>query len=278
MTKKWARAALSHPAFTGVSRAHLGSLIEELAGPWQARRESALHQRWGGKRHRAAGAGRKHELVFTDRVLVALAHLRTQLPHAALAELYGVGRSTVTEAIGKIRPLLADRGFAVPDQPGLRLRTLADVFAYADAEGRDLADRRDRDPGPPPEGPPAGPLCVRLRQEDAEHHAMARAAPCGPGPTGPEECTIRPRCARRASPSSSASTRVDEGYRGLANEFPEQVSAPPKKPKEDAPLGDHYAWHAQRRRQSSARICVEHANAEHKQRRPLQRFLGRREH
>jgi hypothetical protein len=31
-------------------------------------------------------------------------------------------------------PLLADRGFAVPDRPGLRLRTLADVFAYAAAE------------------------------------------------------------------------------------------------------------------------------------------------
>ena len=28
---------------------------------------------------------------------------------------------------------------------------------------------------------------------------------------------------------------VDEGYRGLANEFPKQVSAPPKKPKVDAP-------------------------------------------
>ncbi|MER5981237.1 transposase family protein [Streptomyces sp. NPDC001857] len=99
------------------------------------RRESALHQRRGRKRHHAAGAGRKHELVFTDRLLAALVHLRTQLPHAALAERYGVGRSTVTEAIGEVRPLLADRGFAIPDQPGLRLRTLADVFAYADMEG-----------------------------------------------------------------------------------------------------------------------------------------------
>ncbi|MGW2190595.1 hypothetical protein ACWC0D_32790, partial [Streptomyces sp. NPDC001719] len=64
----------------------------------------------------------------------------------------------------------------------------------------------------------------------------------------------------------------------LANEFPEQVSAPPKKPKEDAPLGDRYAWREQRRRQSSARICVEHANAEHRQWRTLQRFIGPREH
>ncbi|MFE4983905.1 transposase [Streptomyces sp. NPDC056664] len=69
----------------------------------------------------------------------------------------------------------------------------------------------------------------------------------------------------------------DEGYRGLANEFPSQVSAPPKKPKDDAPPGEHHAWREQRRRQSSARICVEHTNAEFKQWHPLQRFTGRRE-
>ncbi|WP_319740249.1 MULTISPECIES: transposase [unclassified Streptomyces] len=70
---------------------------------------------------------------------------------------------------------------------------------------------------------------------------------------------------------------VDEGYRGLANEFPYQVSTPPKKPKDDASLGEHHAWREQRHRQSSRRICVEHANAECKQWRPLQRFTGRRE-
>ncbi|MGW7461081.1 hypothetical protein [Streptomyces sp. NPDC054797] len=30
----WARAALSQPVFTGVSRQHLADLIDELAGPW----------------------------------------------------------------------------------------------------------------------------------------------------------------------------------------------------------------------------------------------------
>jgi hypothetical protein len=42
-------------------------------------------------------------------------------------------------------------------------------------------------------------------------------------------------------------------------------------------MSEHYAWREQRRRQSSARICVEHANAEYKQWRPLRRFTGRRE-
>jgi hypothetical protein len=74
---------------------------------------------------------------------------------------------------------------------------------------------------------------------------------------------------------------VDEGYRGLANRFPHQVSAPPKpmtkKAREAAPLGDLFAWTEARRRQSSRRICVEHANAEYKQWRPMQRYTGRRE-
>ncbi|WP_228993429.1 transposase family protein [Streptomyces sp. DH8] len=65
-------------------------------------------------------------------------HLRHDLPHAALGLLFGVDRSTITRAIGEIRGLLAERGCAVPDRPGLQLRTLADVFAYAQAEGIEL--------------------------------------------------------------------------------------------------------------------------------------------
>lgn len=47
-------------------------------------------------------------------------------------------RSTVTRAVHEIRPLLAARGFAVPVEAGLRLRTLADVFAYAHVKGVEL--------------------------------------------------------------------------------------------------------------------------------------------
>lgn len=71
---------------------------------------------------------------------------------------------------------------------------------------------------------------------------------------------------------------MDAGYRGLAKRFPHQVQAPPKKPAEDAPTEEITAWQEARKKQSSQRICVEHANAEHKQWRPLQRYLGRREY
>ncbi|WP_432012723.1 transposase family protein [Streptomyces cucumeris] len=73
-----------------------------------------------------------------ELLLVTLVHLRLGIPHAALAELYAVDRSTVSGANREVRPLPAARGFAVPDRPRVRLRTLKDLFAYADAEGVDL--------------------------------------------------------------------------------------------------------------------------------------------
>jgi len=126
---------LSHRICTGIGSRKLGKLIEELAPLWLAQQEPRLRARRGRGRLHAEGAGPDRELPFTDRVIATLVVLRFQLPHTALAVFYGVHRSTITRAVGEIRPLLAQRGFAVPGQPGLRLRTLADVFAYAAAEG-----------------------------------------------------------------------------------------------------------------------------------------------
>jgi DDE superfamily endonuclease len=72
---------------------------------------------------------------------------------------------------------------------------------------------------------------------------------------------------------------VGEGYGGLASEFPDQVSAPPRKPKNlcEGAITEQYGWRQAKRRQSSRRIAVEHANAELRQSRPLQRWTGRRQ-
>jgi hypothetical protein len=51
-------------------------------------------------------------------------YLRTGLIHEALGVIYEVGSSTIGRTIGEVRPLLAERGFAVPQRPGLRLCTL----------------------------------------------------------------------------------------------------------------------------------------------------------
>ncbi|MFE6963244.1 transposase family protein [Streptomyces sp. NPDC057696] len=63
----------------------------------------------------------------------------------------------------------------------------------------------------------------------------------------------------------SVKSQVDAGYAGLAKEFPRQVTSPPKKPKNEACDGDKRAWHEAGRQQPSARICVEHTNAELRQ-------------
>lgn len=123
------------PAHRHLQR-HLAALIEELAHPWETAVED--HRDRGGKRKRAAGAGARHQLVFVDRLAATLIHLRHDLPHAVLGLLFDVDRSTITRAIGQLRTLLAERGCAAPNRPGVRLPTVEDVFAYAWAEGVEL--------------------------------------------------------------------------------------------------------------------------------------------
>ncbi|MFE2993005.1 transposase family protein [Streptomyces sp. NPDC059262] len=262
-------------------------MLEELAPRWTAARESALHERRGGDRRRAAGAGPKQCLVFVDRLLVTLVHLRLGIPHAALAELYGMDRSTVSGAIREVRPLLAARGFAVPDRSGVRLRTLEDLFAYADAEGVDLRiDGTEVQVRRPRAHRPGRKAFVSGKEKQNTIKTTTFSDPQGrtlfsgvvrPGRMHDQTAVRTEGIAEQFHRHPKVKAEVDEGYRGLANEFPGQVSAPLKKLTDDAPLGEHHAWREQRRRQSSARICVEHTNAEYKQWRPLQRFTGRRE-
>ena len=288
MSSGLARAALSKRIFTGLQPRRLGKLIAGLAGAWTAAEEARLLERRGHDRMRAPGAGPDHDLPFTDRVIVTLVHLRLQLPHAALAELYRVDRSTVTRAVGEIRPLLAARGFAVPGRPDLRLRTLADVFAYAAAHGTELRIdgtevqvRRPRANKPGRRAFISGKKKMNTKKATVITDGEGRTLWAGafrPGRMHDQTAVRTEGIADLFRQYPQVKAKVDAGYRGLAREFPDQVQAPPLKPKKDAPPDETAAWNEQRHRQSSERICVEHANAEHKQWRTLQRYLGRRAH
>jgi hypothetical protein len=284
--RSWARAALSHSAFTGISRHHLGRLVAELAGPWQARRDSDLRRRRGRERRRAPGAGRRHDLVFTDRVLVTLAVLRLQIPHAALAELYGVDRSTVTRAVHEIRPLLAGRGYATAQ--GQRLRTLADVLAYAAAHGVTLRiDGSEIQVRRPPARRPGRRAFVSGKKR---MNTIKFTKICDGAGRTLWDGTFRP--GRQHDQTALQTDGIDDllqqfpgvhaemdaGYRGLHRDHPGQVSVPPKKPARDAAPEVIQAWELARHAQSSARICVEHAIADSKNWRPLQRWTGRRQY
>ena len=287
MSSGWARTALSKRIFTGLKPQRLGRLIAGLAGSWTAAEDARLRERRGHDRLRAPGAGPDHDLPFTDRVIVTLVYLRLQLPHAALAELYGVHRSTVTRAVTEVRPLLAARGFTVPHRPDLRLRTLADVFAYAAAHGTELRIdgtevqvRRPRANKPGRRTFVSGKKKMNTKKATVVTDGGGRTLWAGafrPGRMHDQTAVRTEGIADLFTQFPQVKAKVDAGYRGLAKEFPDQVQAPPLKPKKDAPPEETAAWDEQRHRQSSERICVEHANAEHKQWRTLQRYLGRRE-
>ncbi|WP_234326531.1 transposase [Streptomyces sp. NRRL S-495] len=287
MTIKVNRAVLGHRVLTGISRRHLADLVVELAAPWQAVVEGRRDTARGGARQRAAGAGARHRLVFVDRVSATLIHLRHDLPHAVLALLFGVDRSTISRAIGEVRSLLAARGFAVPDRPGVRLRTLADVFAYAQAEGVVL--RLDATE-------------VQVRRP-ASHRGGRRAFVSGKKKQNTMKATVvadakgRTLWAGNLRPGRMHDTSairgegiddlfrqfpkvqvlLDDGYLGLRRDHPGKALTPPRKPNKIAAPEVHEAREQARHDHSSQRIPVEHALADHKRWKGLARWTHRRD-
>jgi hypothetical protein len=243
VTIKTARAALSHSVFAGISRNHLDRLVAELAEPFQAAREGWLYRRRGGQRRRWPGAGPRETLTLRDRVLVTLAWLRLALPHQAIAVLYGVDRSTISAAIRQIRPLLAGRGFATP--AGVRLHTLADVIAYAAAEGltarldgTEIQVRRPRAHRPGRRAFVSGKKKQNTIKATIASDGNGRPLWCGairPGRMHDQTAVKTEGIDDLLDAYPDACFLADSGYRGLAKHHPGQVIAPPLKPNKDAP-------------------------------------------
>ena len=219
-------------------------------------------------------------------MIATLVVLRFQLPHAALAVLYGVDRSTITRAVREIRPLLARRGFAVPGKPELRLKTLADVFAYAAAEGVELRfDGTEVQVRRPKAGRPGRRAFVSGKKKQNTMKPTVVSDSAGrllwagavrPGRMHDVTAMRTEGIEDLLHQFPDVRAKVDSGYQGLARDFPDRVTAPPLKPRKDAPPETVEVYEQARHRQSSERICVEHAIAEPKQWRPLQRWIGRR--
>lgn len=281
------RTVLAHPLFTGVSMAHLASLVEELARPWAAAVEERRFQQRGGVRRRAQGAGADYRLVFVDRLLATLIHLRHDLPHAVLAVLFGVDRSTVTRAVGEMRRLLAERGFAVPDRPGMRLRTLEDVFAYAQAEGVELRlDATEVQVRRPAAG--RGGRRAFVSGKKKQNTMKATVIADSQGRTlwadGLRPGRMHDATAARAAGITSCfhhfdlvEVLLDDGYLGLSRDHPGQALTPPRKPRPGALPGRVEQWERDRHGHSSDRITVEHALADHKRWKQLMRWTHRRD-
>ncbi len=149
--------------------------------------------------------------------------------------------ATVTRAIGEVRRLLADRGFAVPDRPGLWLRTLEDVFAYAQAEGVELGlDATEIQVRRPAAGRGGRRAFVSGKKKQNTMKATVIADFKGrtlwtdalrPG-------RMHDTTAARAAGISDCfrhfdlvEVLLDDGYLGLGRDHPGQAITPPRKPR-----------------------------------------------
>ncbi|MFC9285419.1 transposase family protein [Streptomyces sp. NPDC057052] len=281
------RAVPAHRLFTGISRRHLACLAQELAVPWEAGVEGRRHAARGGTRKRAAGAGARHQLVFVDRLVATLIHLRHDLPHSVLELLFGVDRSTITRAIAEVRGLLAERGCAVPDRPGLRLRTLTDVFAHARAEGIELRlDATEVQVRRPPAGRGGRQAFVSGKKKQntmkatiiADHQGRTlRTDAMRPGRMHDATATRNEGIAICFQHFPDVEVLLDDGYLGLRRDYPGQAVTPPRKANKISPPEVHEARSQARHQHSSRRISVEHALADHKRWKQLTRWTHRRE-
>jgi hypothetical protein len=233
------------------------------------------------------GAGAKHRLVSVDRLPATLVHLRHGVTHDVLACWFGVDRSTITRAVGEVRPLLAERGRTV--SPDMRLRSLAEVVDHLGASGatgivdgteirvrRTGAGRKDRDTFI--SGKNKQNTVKTMVVTDGEGRVLwcspARPASC-PDITHARQLGL----VKLLADAPAVEILADAGYQGLGAQTGGRVVTPPhRKFRKNAP--DWYEEMHERRRtaHSSRRIRVEHGIAHLKNWRALARHLGRREH
>ncbi|MFJ3941781.1 transposase family protein [Streptomyces parvus] len=196
-------------------------------------------------------------------------------------------RSTVTRAVGEVRPLLAKRGCTI--SPDVQLRTLAEVIGHLGETGKtgiiDGTEIRVRRPAVGHKGRDRF-----ISGKNKQNAVKAMVFTDGNGrllfcsPTRPGSCADITHArelglVKLLADRPAVEILADAGYQGLGVQTGGRVVTPPhRKFKKDAP--DWYEEVHERRRKahSSRRIRVEHGIAHMKNWRALARHLGRREH
>ncbi|MER6188116.1 transposase family protein [Streptomyces sp. NPDC001652] len=259
-------------------------LVAEIGPLWHQYHQAGLASR---PRRRAVGAGAKHKLVFVDRRLAPLVHLRHGATHDVLACWFGVDRSTVTRAIGEIRPLLAMRGCTVA--PDVRLRTLAEDIVHLGAseqtaiiDGTEIRVRRPAAGRKDREKFISGKNKQNAVKSMVITDADGRVVFCSPAePASCADITHARQLGlvKLLANGPAVEILADAGYQGLDAQTGGRVVTPPHhKFKKNTPDWYEEMHKRQRKAHSSRRIRVEHGIAHLKNWRALARHHGRREH
>ncbi|MFH8387809.1 hypothetical protein ACH4E7_44220 [Kitasatospora sp. NPDC018058] len=128
------RHALTAPALTGMSRQSLHVLLEELIVPYAAAIEKRRHrQRGGDRRPGTRGGVFRQKITDGDRILATILYRRRICSLDILAELFGVCRSTLWNAINDVLPVLDDHHLAIAPAEH-RYATAADLLASTRAQ------------------------------------------------------------------------------------------------------------------------------------------------
>src|SRR3954454_9164648 len=111
-TERLQRSPKAFRQLTGITPAAFDRLLAQLT-PRHEQAEARRKDRPG--RRRRPGAGRKHALILSDRLLMLLIYYRTYTTHALLGFLFGVDDSAVCRNINPLQPLLAGI-FRIPER------------------------------------------------------------------------------------------------------------------------------------------------------------------
>ncbi|PAX82039.1 transposase [Streptomyces albidoflavus] len=226
-------------------------------------------------------------MVFVDRLLATLVHLRHATTHDVLACWFGVDRSTITRAIGEVRPLLAERGCTVA--PDIRLRTLAEVIDHLGASGqtgiidgtevrvrRPAVGRKDREKFI--SGKNKQNAVKSMVVTDAEGRLLF-CSPAEPASCADIAHARKLGLVELLADGPAVEILADAGYQGLGAQTGGRVVTPPhRKFKKNPPEWYEEMHERKRKAHSSRRIRVEHGIGHLKNWRSLARHHGRREH
>ncbi|MFT9785191.1 transposase family protein [Streptomyces rhizosphaericola] len=277
-------AIIRSQRITGLAPDVIAELLAEIGPLWHERHQAVLTSR---PRRRAVGAGAKYKLVFVDRLLATLVHLRHGTTHDVLACWFGVDRSTITRAIGEVWPLLADRGCTVA--PDIRLRTLAEVIDHLGASGQTgIIDGTEVRVRRPAVGRKAREKFISGKNKQNAVKSMVvtdaegRLLFCSPAE--PASCADITHARKLGlvellADGPAVEILADAGYQGLGAQTGGRVVTPPhRKFKKNSPEWYEEMHERQRKAHSPRRIRVEHGIGHLKNWRSLARHHGRREH